>query len=88
MATSKGVIQRYTGVAAVDSKHQVIVNAQAHGTGSKQELLLPSPPTARSAHQCVGAVGRGARYRMAAVWRLTSSASGCSASARSVPTTL
>ena len=41
MATSKGVIQGYTGVAAVDDKHQVIVEAQAHGTGSEQELLLP-----------------------------------------------
>ena len=41
MATSKGVIQGYTGVAAVDAKHQIIVEAQAHGTGSEQELLLP-----------------------------------------------
>jgi hypothetical protein len=41
MATGKGVIQGYTGVAAVDAKHQVIVEAQAHGTGSEQELLLP-----------------------------------------------
>jgi hypothetical protein len=41
MATSKGVIQGYTGVAAVDAKHQVIVEAQAHGTGSEQELLIP-----------------------------------------------
>ena len=42
MATSKGVIQGYTGVAAVDDKHQVIVQAQAHGTGSEQELLIPT----------------------------------------------
>lgn len=41
MATSKGVIQGYTGVAAVDAKHQIIVDAQAHGTGSEHELLLP-----------------------------------------------
>jgi len=41
MATSKGVIQGYTGVAAVDARHQVIVEAQAHGTGSEQELLIP-----------------------------------------------
>ncbi len=40
MATSKGVIQGYTGVAAVDARHQIIVEAQAHGTGSEQELLL------------------------------------------------
>ena len=31
----------YTGVAAVDAAHQIIVEAQAHGTGSEQELLLP-----------------------------------------------
>ena len=41
MATSKGVIQGFTGVAAVDAKHQIIIEAQAHGTGSEQELLLP-----------------------------------------------
>ena len=41
MATDTGVIQGYTGVAAVDAKHQIIVDAQAHGTGSEQALLLP-----------------------------------------------
>ena len=41
MATGQGVIQRYTGVAAVDGTHQIIVEAQAHGTGSEQALLLP-----------------------------------------------
>ena len=41
MATSKGIIQGYTGVAAVDARHQIIVEAQAHGTGSEQELLIP-----------------------------------------------
>ena len=41
MATDKGVIHGYTGVAAVDAKHQIIVEAQAHGTGSEQEVLLP-----------------------------------------------
>ena len=41
LATGKGVIQGYTGVAAVDGAHQIIVDAQAHGTGAEQELLLP-----------------------------------------------
>jgi transposase len=41
MATSKGVIQGYCGVAAVDERHQIIVEAQAHGTGSEQALLMP-----------------------------------------------
>ena len=40
MATSKGVIQGYTGVATVDAAHQIIVDAQAHGVGAEQELLL------------------------------------------------
>jgi len=41
MATGKGVVQGYTGVATVDERNQIIVDAQAHGTGSEQELLLP-----------------------------------------------
>ena len=41
MATDKGVLQGYCGVAAVDAKHQIIVEAQAHGTGSEQALLIP-----------------------------------------------
>lgn len=41
MATSKGVIQGYCGVAAVDARHQIVLEAQAHGTGSEQELLMP-----------------------------------------------
>jgi hypothetical protein len=41
LATDKGVIQGYCGVAAVDDKHQVIVEAPAHGTSAEQELLLP-----------------------------------------------
>jgi len=42
MATSKGVIQGYTAVAAVDSLHQVIVAAAAHGSGSEQNALMPT----------------------------------------------
>ncbi len=41
MATAKGVIQGYTGVAAVDESHQIIVEAQAHGVGQEQGLLVP-----------------------------------------------
>ena len=41
MATGNGVVQGYTGVAAVDATHQIIVAAQARGTGSEQETLLP-----------------------------------------------
>ncbi len=41
MATGNGVIQGYTGVAAGDAAHQIIVEAQAHGTGSEQDVRLP-----------------------------------------------
>ena len=41
MATSKGVIQGYSGQAAVDSSHQVIIAAAVIGSGSEQAMLLP-----------------------------------------------
>jgi len=41
MATSKGVLQGFTAIAAVDDQHQIIVAAQAHGSGSEQDALLP-----------------------------------------------
>ena len=41
MATNTGVIQGYTGVAAVEARRQIIVEAPAHGTGSEQERLGP-----------------------------------------------
>lgn len=39
--TSKGVIQGYNGVAMVDSKHQVIVGAEAFGEATEYNLLMP-----------------------------------------------
>ncbi|WP_434479223.1 transposase [Gemmatimonas sp.] len=45
MATDKGVIQGYTGVAAVDAKHQIIVDAQAHGTGAVKKTLPVFAPS-------------------------------------------
>ena len=47
MATGKGVIQGYTGAATVDAGHQIIVAAQAHGSGSEQSLLIPMIEQAR-----------------------------------------
>jgi transposase len=41
MTTSKGTIQGYNGLAAVDQKHQVIIDAQAFGAGPKQQTLHP-----------------------------------------------
>ena len=39
MKTSHGVVQGYTGVAAVDAKSQIVVHAQAFGTGQENGLL-------------------------------------------------
>jgi transposase len=39
MSTSHGVIQGYNGLAVVDEKHQIIVNAEAHGEGQEAHLL-------------------------------------------------
>ena len=41
MATFKGVIQGYAAQAAVDSRSQVIVAADAVGLGSEPSMLLP-----------------------------------------------
>ena len=41
MPSSHGVIQGYSGLAAVDSKHQVIVAAEAFGEGQEHALLKP-----------------------------------------------
>lgn len=48
MQTSKGVIQGYVGVATVDKKNQIIVNAEAFGQGSEQDLLVPTIEATRS----------------------------------------
>lgn len=41
MTTSKGTIQGYTGIAAVDKKHQVVVLAKALGEGQEHHSLQP-----------------------------------------------
>ncbi|QIL90509.1 IS1182 family transposase [Microbulbifer sp. SH-1] len=41
MTTSKGTIQGYNGIAAVDKKHQIIVEAQVFGGGQETHTLKP-----------------------------------------------
>jgi transposase len=41
MKTRKGTIQGYNGLAAVDKKHQIVIDAQAYGEGSEQHTLQP-----------------------------------------------
>jgi len=41
MPSAHGVVQGYNGIAAVDSKHQVVVHAEAFGEGQETQLLKP-----------------------------------------------
>jgi hypothetical protein len=41
MSTSHGVMQGYNGMAVVDDKHQIIVEAEAFGDGQEAHLLKP-----------------------------------------------
>jgi len=41
MTTSKGTIQGFNGVVAVDHKHQIIIDAQAFGAGQEHHTLQP-----------------------------------------------
>ncbi len=51
MTTSKGTIQGYNGVAAVDKKHQIIVDAQVFGEGQEHHTLQPVLETLKSRFQ-------------------------------------
>jgi transposase len=54
MKTSKGVIQGYDGVATVDSKHQVIVHAEAFGEAQEHDLLEPMVNGTRENFAAIG----------------------------------
>ena len=54
MKTSHGVVQGYDGVAAVDSKHQVIVHAQAYGQPQEHDLLKPMLEGTRDNFKAIG----------------------------------
>jgi transposase len=54
MKTSHGVIQGYTGVAAVDSKHQVVVHAEAFGQGQEHGVIKPILEGLRETFQPAG----------------------------------
>mgnify|MGYP001039418408 CR=1 FL=1 len=51
MTTSKGTIQGYNGVASVDKKHQVIIDAQAFGAGQEHHTLQPVLETIKERYQ-------------------------------------
>ena len=57
MKTGKGVIQGYAGVAVVDAKQQIIVGAQAFGTGQEHGLLIPMLEHTRESFRRIGEAG-------------------------------
>lgn len=54
MKTSRGVIQGYDGVTAVDGKHQIIVHAEAFGEAQEHDLLKPMVEGVREHFQAIG----------------------------------
>jgi transposase len=54
MPTSHGVIQGYNGVAMTDSKHQIVVAAEAFGEGQENGLLLPMVEATRKTFESIG----------------------------------
>lgn len=54
MTTSKGTIQGYNGLAAVDKKHQIIVDAQAFGEGQEHHTLQPITEAIKDRYQRLG----------------------------------
>ncbi len=51
MTTSKGTIQGYNGLAAVDKKHQIIIDAQAFGEGQEHHTLQPITEAIKDRYQ-------------------------------------
>jgi transposase len=51
MTTSKGTIQGYNGLAAVDKKHQIIIDAQAFGAGQEHHTLQPITEAIKARYQ-------------------------------------
>jgi len=54
MTTSKGTKQGYNGIASVDKKHQVIIDAEAFGSGQEQHTLQPILTTIQERYRRLG----------------------------------
>jgi transposase len=54
MTTSKGTIQGYNGLATVDKKHQIIIDAQAFGEGQEHHTLQPITEAIKGRFQRLG----------------------------------
>ena len=54
MKTSKGTVQGYNAIAAVDSRYQIIVDAEAIGEGPEQSALKPVLERLKDRYQRLG----------------------------------
>ena len=63
MTTSKGTIQGYNGIAAVDQKHKVIVEAQAFGASQEHHTLEPMLEGIKGRYRRIGLRHRGDCHR-------------------------
>ena len=54
MTTNKGTIEGYNGLAAVDRKHQIIVDAQAFGEGQEHHTLQPITESIKARYRRLG----------------------------------
>lgn len=54
MKTSKGTLQGYNGLATVDKAHQIIIDAQAFGSGQEHHTLEPVLEGVQDRYQCTG----------------------------------
>ena len=54
MKGAKGVIQGYDGVAVVDGKHQIVVQAEAFGEAQEHALLIPMLERTRETFRALG----------------------------------
>lgn len=54
MKTSKGTVQGYNGIASVDSKHQIIIDAEAIGEGQEHHALIPVLERIKARYQRLG----------------------------------
>jgi transposase len=54
MKTSKGTVQGYNGIASVDEKHQIIVDAEAIGEGQEHHAFIPVLERIQARYQQLG----------------------------------
>jgi transposase len=57
MTTSHGVLQGFNGLAVADDRHQIVVHAEARGSGQEAHLLTPIIEAVRENFEAIGSEG-------------------------------